>query len=347
MKKRTMRGFTLTELLVAVAVGSIIMMGIYSVFMNSLNIFQGQQDVGQIQFNAKAVTSFMREKVANAGSGIQSDIPLPALVFQNNAATLSSHYQVGSDALQIRTFGNAGDIMTIDKYMGSAATATLGESYVDNNPVNAQNASVGNLLLVWGGASNPGNFALVEITHAVHGKTDTETSVNFSPGLSAYNTPAGLGDDYNGGFAVMVDRNSMNSLTFFVDSTNVLRMAAGGAMSSFNLANPTDAANPAALPLMDNVEDFQVELGLDVDDDNIVDNWTFLDPDPANPGVLSDQLLAVKCYVLCRSTREDRFTSGVLRPDIDPTDGISYGNAPDNVRRRLYSFSVQLRNRLN
>ena len=69
----------------------------------------------------------------------------------------------------IRTFGNAGDIMTIDKYMGSAATATLGESYVDNNPVNAQNASVGNMLLVWGGASNPGNFALVEITHAVHG----------------------------------------------------------------------------------------------------------------------------------------------------------------------------------
>ena len=123
MKTRNMRGFTLTELLVAVAVGSIIMMGIYSVFMNSLNIFQGQQDVGQIQFNAKAVTSFMREKIANTGSGIQSDIPLPALVFQNNAANLSSHYQVGSDALQVRTFGNAGDIMTIDKYMGSAATA--------------------------------------------------------------------------------------------------------------------------------------------------------------------------------------------------------------------------------
>ena len=342
MKTQRMRGFSLTELLVAVAVGSLIMMGIYSVFMNSLNVFQSQQEVGQIQFNAKAVTGYMREKIANAGSGIQTDIPIPTIVFQNNAAALHANYQVGSDALQIRTFGNAGDIMSIEKYMGSAATATLGESYVDNNPVNGNNASVGNLLLVWGGTSTPGNYALVEITHAVHGGTDTETSVNFSPGLSAYNTPGGLGDEYDGGTAIMIDRNSMNSLTFFVDAAGVLRICNGGATGSFNLADPTDANNPSALPLLDNVEDFQVELGFDVDDDNIVDNWTFTDA-----GFDINDLLALKCYVLCRAPREDRFATGIQRPDIDLLDGVTYPDAPDNVRRRLYSFSVQLRNRLN
>ena len=342
MNRQRMRGFSLTELLVAVAVGSLIMMGIYSVFMNSLNVFQGQQEVGQIQFNAKAVTAYMREKIANAGSGIQADIPLPTMVFINNASTISNYYQPGSDAIQVRTFGNAGDIMNIEKYMGSAATATLGESYIDNNPTNGENTSVGNLLLVWGGTATPGNYALVEITHAVHGGTETETSVNFSPGLSMYNTPGGLGDEYDGGFAIMVDRNSMNSLTFFVDSTNVLRMATGGATATFNLADPGNALNPSALPLLDDVEDFQVELGFDVDDDNVVDNWTFSDA-----GFDINDLLAVKCYVLCRAPRADRFASNITRPDIDQTDDVTYPDAPDNVRRRLYSFSVQLRNRLN
>ena len=48
------RGFSLTELLVAVAVGSLVIMGVYQVFMNSMNVFQSQQEVSQIQFNAKA-----------------------------------------------------------------------------------------------------------------------------------------------------------------------------------------------------------------------------------------------------------------------------------------------------
>lgn len=346
MRKRTEKGFSLTELLVAVVVGGIIMAGIYSAFMSSINVFSSQQEVSQMQFNAKAVVSFMKQNLANAGSGIQTDIPIPVLVLENNASNLSGHYLVGADALQIRTFGNAGDVMSIEKYMGSAATATMGESYMDNNPVNGDNTSVGNLLLVWGGTSTPGNYALVEITHAVHGGTDTETSVNFSPGLSVYNTPAGLGDEYDGGFAIMIDKNSMNSLTLFVDSNGVLRLASGGATGSYNLANPADANNPAALPLLDNVEDFQIQIGYDTNGDNIVDNWNWTYNSATNTPDIN-QALVLRCYLLARSQRTERFVNNVARPDIDPADGVTYGGAPDNVRRRMYSFTVQLRNRLN
>lgn len=341
MKTRNMRGFTLTELLVAVAVGSIIMMGIYSVFMNSLNIFQGQQEVGQIQFNAKAVTGFLREKIANAGSGMPADVPIPAIDFQNTASNISPRFLLGTDAFQFRTFGSVGDFMKVRDYNNPSANARLAQpNYVDNNPVNGQNTSVGNLLLIW--HEDIENYALVEITSVTEvssGGTGTgnDTKVNFSPGLSIYNTPDGLGEDYTGGLAMMIDQHNFETYTMFVDNTGVLRMVSG----FFDVRDPANPLNESALPLMDNVEDFQIELGFDADNDNIVETWTFDDTGHS----LAD-LLAVKCYILARSQRPDRFTSGVLRPDIDPSDDIEYADAPDNVRRRLYSFTVQLRNRM-
>jgi len=345
MIKRTEKGFSLTELLVAVVVGGIIMAGIYSAFMSSINVFSSQQEISQMQFNAKAVTSFLKEKLANAGSGVPADVPIPPMVFLNNAATVSAtRYLNGADAIQIRMYGNAGEVMTIEKYKGNAATATMGNSYIDNNPVNGDNASVGNLLLVWGGNATAGNYALVEITHAVHGGADTETSVNFSPGLSLFNTPAGLGDTYDNGFAIMIDQSAMSTLTFFVDVNGVLRLADG----YFNLQNSGDPLNVAALPLLDNVEDFQIQIGYDtsVTPDNIVDNWSWTYDSATNTPDIN-RALVLRCYLLVRSQRTERFVNNVQRPDIDPADGVTYAGAPDNVRRRMYSFTVQLRNRLN
>lgn len=343
MKTRSMRGFTLTELLVAVAVGSIIMMGIYSVFMNSLNIFQGQQEVGQVQFNGKAVTGYLRERVANAGGGVPAGIPIPAVGFINTASNISPRYLLGTDAFQFRVFGNVGDPMSVSDYNNPAANCSLElPNYVDPEPSPVSNTSVGNLLLFW--KEGIDNYAMAEIASVTPtgGGGVPVLKVNFPPGQSAYNTPDGLGEDYEGGHAIMIDRNSMEVVTLFVDANRVLRMATDTPpAATFNMADPSDPNNPTALPLLDNVEDFQVELGFDANDDNIVETWTFDDT-----GHRMADLLALKFYVLCRTQREDRFTSGVLRPDIDRWDGIEYPDAPDNVRRRMYSFSVQLRNQM-
>ncbi len=341
MNYHKQRGFSLTELLVAIAVGAMVMMGIYSVFMNSMTVFQGQQEISQIQFNSKAVVGFLREKIANAGSGVPAEVPIPPIDFQNTASNISPRFLLGTDAFQYRIFGNVGQPMRVADYNNPSANARLEQpNYVDSNPVNGDNTSVGNLLLVYHEAID--NYALVEITSVTEvssggSGTGNETKVNFSPGLSIYNTPDGLGEDYTGGSAIMIDQNSMETFTLFVDANRVLRMAQG----FYDIHNPANGLNEPALPLMDNVEDFQVELGFDTDGDNIVDNWVFDDT-----GFNLRNVLAVKCYLLVRSPREDRFTTDVQRPDIDRTDGITYADAPDNVRRRLYSFTVQLRNRM-
>jgi len=341
-ERKRQQGFSLTELLVAVAVGSLVIMGVYQVFMNSLSAFQSQQEVGQIQFNAKAVISFMRGKIANAGSGVPTDVPIQPIVFQNNAGGISPRYLLGADALQIRTFGNVGEPMIIRDYNNPSKVVRLEQpNSVDTNERPKENTSVGNLLLVWKPGIN--NYALVEITKAGEvasggSGTGNDTQVNFSPGLSIYNTPDGLGEDYSGGVAIMIDQNAMETLTFFVDANRVLRMVDG----YYNIADPADANNQAALPLLDEVEDFQVQLGFDDNDDNAVDAWTFSDA-----GRSMNNLLAVKCFVLARARNTDRFASGIRRPDIDTADGVDYPDAPDDVRRRLYSFTVQLRNRLD
>ncbi|RLE20072.1 MAG: hypothetical protein DRJ08_07470 [Acidobacteria bacterium] len=340
------KGFSLVELLIATVVGGLIMAGIYSAFMSSINVFSTQQEIIEMQFNSKAVVSFLKEKFANAGSGVPADVPIPPIAFLNNAATISStSYLNGADAIQIRMYGNVGEAMIVHSYNGSAANLRLEQpNPVDVNTVNNQNTSVGNLLLVW----NPGTtqYALVEITHVNEvatggGGTGNDTTVNFSPGLSIYNEPGGLGANYSGGLAMMIDQSAMSTLTFFVDTNGVLRMADG----NFDLQNPT-ASTVAALPLLDNVEDFQIQIGYDTNADNIVDNWSWTyDPVANNPNI--NQALVLRCFLLARSQRTERFVSNVTRPDIDPDDGITYGGAPTNVRRRIYSFTVQLRNRLN
>ncbi|NOY23388.1 MAG: prepilin-type N-terminal cleavage/methylation domain-containing protein [Acidobacteria bacterium] len=347
MNRRTEKGFSLVELLVATVVGGIIMAGIYSAFMSSLNVFSSQQEISQMQFNAKAVTSFLKEKLANAGSGVPADVPIPPIAFLNNASTVSTtKYLNGADAIQIRMYGNVGEAMIIKNYNEHAANLRLEQpNPVDVNPVNNQNTSVGNLLLVW----SPGttNYALVEITSVAEvatggSGTGNDTQVNFSPGLSIYNYPGGLGGAYSGGLAMMIDQSAMSTFTFFVDTNRVLRMADG----AFDLQNPTASTNVAALPLLDNVEDFQIQIGYDTNADNIVDNWSWTyDPVANNPNI--NQALVLRCYLLCRSQRTERFVNNVQRPDIDPADGVSYAGAPDNVRRRMYSFTIQLRNRLN
>ncbi len=350
MIKRTEKGFSLTELLVAVVVGGIIMAGIYSAFMSSINVFSSQQEISQMQFNAKAVTSFLKEKLANAGSGVPADVPIPPMVFLNNAATVSAtRYLNGADAIQIRMYGNVGDPIIIRSYKGSSKIVRLEQpNYVDGNSNPNENTSVGNLLLVWKPGIN--NYALVEITQAndvpaLGGSgTGNDTKVNFSPGLSIYNTPSGLGADYTGGLAMMIDQSAMSTLTFFVDTNRVLRMADG----VFDLQNPTASTNTAALPLLDNVEDFQIQVGYDtsVTPDNIVDNWSWTYDSATNTPDIN-RALVLRCYILARSQRTERFVNNVQRPDIDPDDGVTYAGAPDNVRRRMYSFTIQLRNRLN
>jgi len=266
----------------------------------------------------------------------------------NNASTVSAaRYLNGADAIQIRMYGNMGEIMRVTNYNNPSATARLRQpNPVDVNPVNGQNTSVGNLLLVW----NPGTseYKLAEITSVVEvatggSGTGNDTKVNFSPGLSIYNDPSGLGADYTGGNAMMIDQSAMNTLTFFVDTNGVLRMTDG----YFNLQNPADPLNVSALPLLDNVEDFQIQIGYDtsVTPDNIVDNWSWT-YDPATNTPNLNRALVLRCYLLARSQRTERFVSNVARPDIDPDDGVTYAGAPDNVRRRMYSFTIQLRNRL-
>ncbi|NOZ12447.1 MAG: prepilin-type N-terminal cleavage/methylation domain-containing protein [Acidobacteria bacterium] len=343
MNRQRTKGFSLVELLIAVVVGGLIMAGIYSAFMSSINVFSSQQQISEMQFNAKAVVSFMTEKLANAGSGVSKDVPIPPIAFLDNAATISStSYLNGTDALQVRMYGNIGDVMIINSYNGSAANLRLERpNPVDTNPNSNQNTSVGNLLLVW----NPGTtqYRLVEITQA----TDVAagggtTKVNFSPGLSIYNDSGGLGANYTGGRAIMIDQSAMSTFTFFVDTNGVLRMADG----AFDLLNPGASGNPPALPLLDNVEDFQVQIGYDTNGDNIVDTWSWNYNATSNTPDIK-QALVLRCYLLVRSPKAERFVSNVSRPDIDPNDGVTYAGAPTNVRRRIYSFTVQLRNRLN
>jgi len=354
------KGFSLIELMVALIVGMIAMAATYSFLISSLNVFSAQEDVTQVQFNAQGTLRYLNDTFKNAGSGVVARVPLPAIDFLNKASTVdSASYLKGTDAIQIRSYGNSGDSMDIKSQdlSGNKIIIKGPNYYIDDNTDSTKNTSLDNLLVVWkldpitkrvddyailkiGTNASPsvGGFAL----HSAGPYNNLEFNYSNPSTLTVLNKTADTTLDYSGGKAIMIDKNAFLSTTFFVDPNGVLRMADG----YYNISNPADANNVAALPLLDNVEDFQLQFGFDTSGTELrdVNQWSF---NPVGDGYPLSQCIAIKCYVLLKGNQEDRYLSGVKRIDIDPDDSISYANPKDNIRRRLYSFTVQLRNRLS
>lgn len=359
------KGFSLIELMVAMVVGMIATAAIYSFLISSLKIYSSQQDVSQIQFNAQGVLRFLNDTFKNAGSGAVARIPVKPFEFINNASTVDAdNYLTGTDAIQIRKYGNVGSIMNIKSYSGTDHYVTLDSrtSYVDDynpnyptydssNPPNllappaapseSDNISIGSSLLMW--KDGVDDYSMVKVSNAFPywGSGIEQDAVIFStdPSLNLYNTATGSTEDYSRGYAILVDKNSLTTTTFFVDTNNVLRMVNG----YYDINNPANPLNQKALPLMDNVEDFQIQLGFDNSgtEKRDVDTWEF------NPTIGLDKAIAIKCFVLLKGDREDKNIKDIKRIDIDPDDNVTYADPKDNLRRRLYSFTVQLRNRLS
>ena len=97
----------------------------------------------------------------------------------------------------------------------------------------------------------------------------------------------------------------------------------------------TDFADGLTMPVSDGVKDFQIQYGLDTDDDDAVDTWM------NNPGSDSEQIRSARVWVLIRSAE----------PDFSETRSYSLGNRSyipegedQHYRYRVLRTQVKMRN---
>lgn len=312
-------GFTLVELVVAMAIFSVICAAVFKVFDVSSKSYFVQEEVAAMQQSVRVSKLFLERDVRMAGSGLQNfsyhgEVAY-ALDFKNGGAN-------GTDEITIRYLD----------YDETACDSILPQLTVNGTlVVNSINAMVNPDVGGWAGNVTCGGNTYVGppfsaiITSPDSSKPDSNSSVvsitqvQDNPGSSLdnlsfadqmiYQYPAGSTINF-------FNEDKFEELTYKIED-NILKR------------NNQSIA--------ENIEDLQFSFGLDTDSDGKVDLWI-------NSADLTDaqkeQVRCVDISILGRSEHVHRGYSGI-RPAIE---NHAAATTTDGYRRRLLKVRIKVRN---
>jgi prepilin-type N-terminal cleavage/methylation domain-containing protein len=341
-------GFSLIELMVALVVSLIILTAIYGFFTYQLGAFSSQQQVVKTQVNSKAFVRYLKEVIENAGTGIPSNIANTSPINHANAVNdANDYYLKGSDILQVIRGGYSTVSFEYDSLSGNS----LNFSSTPQIPFDlsaGDDRYKGDLLILQDSSSNL--TALCNIT-AVNTNSITFVAIDSTWSPKFVNSDiSALGTS---GVAYLIPQDTDSIQTFFVedsdqDGVGTLRVVNG----YFNINNLGDTTNRNALPILTNVEDFQVDFLLDGNGDGFADIGQAQLVDPAfwndNPGNNITEAQVVRIRLLVRSQREDRNIT-VDRPNLTGDGPHNFYNYTTDqmkrFRRRMYTITAELRNK--
>lgn len=306
-------GFTLTELLVAMALSLTVLAGLYSFYVSHQRVYAIQAQLLETQQNLRIGLEIIVEDIQGTGG---TGIPRVAAVTLTNSTT-------GSDSLsllvpdasicpgvpqpvQINTYHSTGSHM----FLAASCTNMEGKTG----------------LLVDATGLNYRNLKLTKVI-TENNKVDFESSP--LPVLSA----SGLTTDYSGGTLLV-----LRQITYTVDlsspSKPVLRR-------NLNIG-------AGAQPLANYIEDLQVSLGYDRNSDGIItevgntandDETVFNVPGENNATEAPTNLRNIKVILVGRTRLQDPSIQGSLPAILDRAEG-----GPDGYRRKTRGARTQIRN---
>jgi prepilin-type N-terminal cleavage/methylation domain-containing protein len=307
------RGFTLTELLVAMALSLTVLAGLYTFYVTHQRAYAVQAQLLETNQNLRIALEIIVEDIQGAGG---AGIPPEAAVTLTNSTT-------GSDSLSLLVPDSSicpgvPQPVQINTYHGSGSHMFLADL--------CPNMEGKTGLLVDATGLNYRNLKLTKVL-TVNDKVDFESS-SF-PVVSA----SGLTTDYTGGTLVV-----LRQVTYTVDVSNpaepVLRQ---------NLNT-----GAGAQPLANYIEDLQVTLGYDKNSDGIItevgntandDETVFNVPGESNATEAPTNLRTVKVILVGRTRTQDPELQGSLPAILDRAAG-----GPDGFRRKTRGTRTQIRN---
>lgn len=195
-----MRGFSLVELLVAMVVSGIIMLGVVAVFGNQTRATALQEDYAALEQNLRAAMDFLHRDARMAGAYSKDALaPFTIGAIDYDADGTDDVDSDGGgpsnpDAIQIRYSPDPG--MQIVVYSGSSA----------NMRVCSPSGMTDGQILLLSSNDDPPLVRSIEVT-AVGGVScpgegcpgNNCDRINFSPGPAVLNSPGGLGGAYEDG----------------------------------------------------------------------------------------------------------------------------------------------------
>lgn len=191
MKKpqiKKQRGSGLIEMMISMAIGLILVLGISIVFVSVNKIFKDRQGLGDLQNNQRMAMSFISAGIHNAG---YYPNPLAASPIASNQVLVGTGDGTsGSDTLTIRFVAPSG--ANVSAFQGCTASLTAGNTYSNTFSVAA------------------GNLVCTETNIT----TSTTTTVSLITGLSGMNISYGVDTTGAGSATTYRSATSMTTATW-------------------------------------------------------------------------------------------------------------------------------------
>ncbi|MCK5244375.1 MAG: PilW family protein [Desulfobacterales bacterium] len=305
------RGFTLIELLISMALSGIVMSAIYTLFISQNRSYSIQEQVSEMQQNARVAMDRIVRDVRMAGYGVMNSEAF--LIGSVDSVYDEDDFQTNNDPNRL----DADGIM-----IRRAASPPLGiitHSGTTLSVCSPSNFKKDDILTITAG----NNYQAIQVSQiadtsafpcparCASGKCD---KINFSPGQSAYNNPGGL-DDWASKGTVALFAETAYFIDVKSDGSPVLKRSING---------------QPAQTLAENIEDLQIAYQLSGDA-----TWY----DTLSPTQQVQDIRSVRINVLARTDKMDPHFSGKRQAIEDH----AAGNA-DKYRRRLLTTVINVRN---
>lgn len=338
--RRPQRGFTLVELMVAMALGIVLTGVMVGAFLATKQSYRVQIGMSRTQEGGHFALEFLARDIRMAGfagsclargdgvvntlnGGYAANFGVGLEAYEASGAAWSPSLDTsisaqapsaGSDILTIRL---AGDGLPVDTpYMPN----TSADVHVPSG-----NRLLQNQIAV---ICDPGHAAVFQITNANPG---TSGSVVHNTGAVS-SGPGNATKDFEHKFAANSELFAFSTHTYYVAPS-----ASGVGASLWMLASPCPAGNICPVELAENVERLQLEYGIDTDGDTLRSANQFVDASAVGDW---NQVVAVRVGVLAHSSEIGLRTA----PASVTFNGVT--TASDTSLRRVYSSVVTLRSRV-
>ena len=337
--RHSQRGLSLVELLVAMAIGLVLLGGIYQAFFSSTTTYESQQGSARLQESGRFAISVIGREIRLAGYfGCLSDVSTLTNCL-NNSAAFQNNFAVGIEGFEATSAtawdralpaslisplgGN--DILTIrgvDPTTRVSTTTAMPDSSADlktTPPAAGAPAPLadGDIVLI----SDCQNAAVFQVTNYTIANGNV---VHNTGALSPGNATKNLGSPFGAGAEI----TKVNVTSFYLANNPQGQPALYRVIGS-----------GAPEELAEGVERMQLLYGVDTNNDRVLDAYV-----AANAVANWDQVLSVRVALLLRSSSE------VAKAELNTTtydlNGTIYDPPDDRRMRQVLTTTVSLRNRL-
>ena len=331
-------GFTMVELLIAMAVASIVAMSGFALFSQSNWSYQVQENVGEAQQNARVAMDRIVRDIRTAGFGLPKTSY--TISFPDGAGTIDfdspitvSDSSTGPDTITILGIGfEAGDLVPVAENQNKK-----GDSYICYSPT----TSAEKILNADGSIDDTRKYVNVDGTFYATLKTGEPLEACGSGKKLYLDSPPNLKADFNSGTVYIIQAVEYSIATDLTGCS-----AANPCLASEDFSALRGTGRQL---LAENIEDIQFAYGLDDGDDGVLDSA--IDCATGASATLGfkcsplsteeDDIRAVRVTLSARTRNKDPKGATFTRPAIE---NHPESDPPDNYRRRVLTKVVKLRN---